>query len=134
MDSSTELSRLLKALEPTLNSGEYVFCAIDDEAILNRKEVLMLFREKEMVTVIVRREVADKYKLTYSFIASWITLQVHSELDAVGLTAAFSAELTAAGISCNVVAAFYHDHLFVHVKDAEKAMQVLTSLQKRNVQ
>ena len=68
---------------------------------------------------------ADSLKLEYSFVASWITLTVHSSLEAVGLTAAFSKALSQEGISCNVVAAFYHDHIFVGKNDADKAMEIL---------
>ena len=88
----------------------------------------MLFREKEGITLILKREIADKLNLKYSFVASWITLTVHSSLEAVGLTAAFSKALADNGISCNVVAAFYHDHIFVDQKDAKKATQILNQL------
>ena len=49
-------------------------------------------------------------------------------LEAVGLTAAFSKALAENDISCNVVAAFYHDHLFVRQQDSEKAMEILNGL------
>jgi hypothetical protein len=57
-----------------------------------------------------------------------ITLKVHSSLEAVGLTAAFSRALTEAGISANVVAAYYHDHIFVPATDAERAIEALRQL------
>ena len=57
-----------------------------------------------------------------------ITLAIHSDLEAVGLTAAVSAELTRHGISANVVAAFYHDHIFVPAADAERAVEALRTL------
>ena len=40
----------------------------------------------------------------------WIQLEVHSALEAKGLTAAFSRALADSLISANVVAGFYHDH------------------------
>jgi uncharacterized protein len=125
MPGEKNLDRLLKTMQPKYNAGQYVFCTLADAGIIPPGDVLMLFIEAEGATVIIKKELADSLHLAYTFTASWITLTVHSSLDAVGLTAAFSAALTAAGISCNVVAAFYHDHIFVDVKDTDKAMEVL---------
>lgn len=46
----------------------------------------------------------------------------------VGITAAASAALTAAGISCNVLAGARHDHLLVPVDRAEEALGLLDDL------
>jgi uncharacterized protein len=119
------LDILLKTMEPYLNEGDYVFCTVNDLASVNQNELLFYFKEKEAITIAVRKEFADKSKLEYSIILAWITLTVHSSLDAVGLTAAFSTALTKENISCNVVAGFYHDHIFVAKKDALKAMDTL---------
>jgi len=62
------------------------------------------------------------------FSAAWITLTVHSDLQSVGLTAAVSAALAEAQISCNVVAGVHHDHLFVPVARGEEAVAVLKRL------
>ena len=57
-----------------------------------------------------------------------ISLEVHSSLDAVGLTAALSKALAEAGISANIVAALRHDHLFVPWDRREDAMGCLKAL------
>jgi len=67
-------------------------------------------------------------KLPYDFIASWITLSVHSDLNAVGLTAAFSNALAQNKISSNVISGYYHDHIFVPKKEEKKALQTLKEL------
>ena len=60
-----------------------------------------------------------------------ITLTVHSSLEAVGLTAAIATELAGLGISANVVAAYYHDHVFVPCAQAEQAVAGLAALGSR---
>lgn len=115
-------------MSPVLHEGEYVFCTVDTGHEPDLKEVLCFFREAEGLTLIMRKSLADAKGLVYTFVASWITLTVHSSLAAVGLTAAVAKALAEQHISCNVVAAFYHDHLFVPVQDAEKAMLALQAL------
>ena len=115
-----------------LNDGEYVFCTINDLGELGQEDIAGMFREHEGLTVILNKKTADKLNLSYNYIAAWITLTIHSSLDAVGLTASFSKALAEASISCNVVAAYYHDHIFVDKKDAKKAMEVLRRLSMDN--
>jgi hypothetical protein len=128
MSGEKDLEKLLKSMKPLHNAGEYVFCEIQSLENINLEEITMLFREKEGITLILKKEIADKLNFNYSFIASWITLTVHSSLKAVGLTATFSKVLADDKISCNVVAAFYHDHIFVDKKDTKKAMLILNQL------
>jgi uncharacterized protein len=124
----TDIGILLRAMSPALQEGEYVFCTVKGKLNIDLRDILGSFKEEEGITIVVDKQVADEMKLSYSFVSSWITLQVHSSLEAVGLTAAFSKALSDAGISCNVIAAFYHDHIFVPVNDKLRAMEVLTRL------
>ena len=112
-------------MQPKQNTGDYVFCTVDQDHSIDPAGIILLFKETEGNTIIIKKELADELGLSYSFIAGWITLNVHSSLQAVGLTAAFSSALAEEGISCNVVAAFYHDHIFVDKKDIEKAIAIL---------
>lgn len=130
MTGEADLKKLLKTLTPKHNIGDFVFCVVTDFTNINLHEVIMVFRESEGTTIIIKKELADRLKLHYSFIASWITLTVHSSLTAIGLTASFSKALSERGISCNVVAAFYHDHIFVDKKDTDQAIEVLIALQR----
>jgi uncharacterized protein len=128
MPGEKDLKVLLKTMKPEQHVGEFAFCTVDDFASIDIKEIVLLFREEEAYTIILKRESADQLKLNYSFVASWITLTVNSSLEGVGFTAAFSKALADEGIGCNVVAAYYHDHIFVDARDAEKAMQILSSM------
>jgi len=89
---------------------------------------VVVVREDEGLTLIMTQEQADELDLAYDFIAAWITLQIHSALEAVGLTAVVSRVLTDAGISANVVAGYTHDHVFVPHDRASDAMRALATL------
>lgn len=127
MTGEKDLDKLLKTMKPKLNVGDYVFCTVSDINLLNIGDIVSIFKEEEGNTIIIKKELADSINFQYSFIAAWITLTVHSSLEAVGLTAAFSSALAEHGISCNVVAAFFHDHIFVDKKDTEKVLEILNN-------
>ncbi|HEX8328589.1 MAG TPA: ACT domain-containing protein [Hymenobacter sp.] len=126
MSGETNLARLLATMQPELQAGEYVFCTAGPDAAVSG--ALGWFREAEGVSVILPRTEADAQGFTYSYVAAWLTLTVQSSLEAVGLTAAVATALAREGISCNVVAAYYHDHLFVASADAERALRALHKL------
>ncbi len=122
-----DLPRLLREMRPRLHDAPVVFCELArDEAI--PEGTICWFKEAEGETVILPVPAARAAQLTVAFEAAWITLEVHSALDAVGLTAAASAALAEAGIACNVVAALRHDHLFVPVASGPAAVRVLERL------
>ena len=128
MTGEVDLQKLIKDMKPELNSGEYVYCLVDSKEDAVGLDPLCYFLETEGVTVILPKEKADLLNLSYTTTCAWITLTVQSSLEAVGLTAAVSKSLTEANISCNVVAAFHHDHIFVPVKDAKRAMNELKKM------
>lgn len=126
----SDLTLLLRALEPVLNQGVYVYSSVPAESDLRAIPHLATLHEAEGITVIVREADALPAKLPILFRAAWITLSVHSDLNAVGLTAAVAVSLGNAGISCNIVAGAYHDHIFVPVERADEALALLRSLQR----
>ena len=132
MIGEVDLSKLVRGMSPERNNGEYVYHLVNSKEHALALDPLCYFSEKEGVTVILPKEKADAMNVHYATTWAWLTLTVHSSLEAVGLTAAVSKALTEANISCNVVAAFYHDHIFVPVKDAERAMNALQELAGAN--
>lgn len=125
----TELSKLLKQVAPVLDDKPYVFCSVPGEyADYAHLKPLCSFVEREGLTLILDAASARQAQLSVDTTYKRITLTVHSSLDAVGLTAAVATALTSAGISANVVAAYYHDHVFVQAHHADKAMEALQQL------
>jgi hypothetical protein len=128
----SNLAELLRMLRPALNEGTFVFATLPHDADSNALEPLATFREQEGLTVVVEEERARLAGLHVLFRAAWITLTVHSDLQAVGLTAAVAGALTRANISCNIIAAAHHDHLFVPVESAGAAIEALKALQREH--
>ena len=117
-------ARMVAQMAPRLLPGEVVFVSVPEaEAASAMGAARALVREVEGVTLVLPRDhplcPADALAMRQ------ITLTVHSALDGVGLTAAVSSALAAAGIPCNVVAGARHDHLFVPAGLAEAALATL---------
>ena len=129
MAGETDLNLLLAGMEPELAPAPYGYVTLPPGRL--PPEGLAAFAtvaEAEGLTLVA--PVAELERLGLAAGARWarISLTIHSDLSAVGLTAAFSAALTGAGISANVIAGFYHDHLFVQWDRRDEAMTALRSL------
>lgn len=113
-----DLAGMLAGMAPALDARRWAFVLVEADAPADAFAVIC---EDEGTTAIVPRDGGDFAR---------ITLTVHSALAGVGLTAAVATALSEAGIACNVVAAFHHDHLFVPWARAEEALDVLQRLSK----
>ena len=129
MTGISDINVLLKSMSPKLREGEYVFAVLTQEQVETLNPML-LFEEEEGKTVVITKAEAEARSIHYDAVWNLITLTVHSDLQAVGLLAAVSNKLAEAGISINVVSAFYHDHLFVLPEKANEAMRILEQFPK----
>lgn len=130
MGGITDLGTLLASLRPILEDGEFVFVSrprgkYGDGAELNP---IATIAENEGLTLVVQKDRADAAGERYHGVFRMITLQVHSSLETVGLSATVANVLSKRGISVNVIAAYYHDHLFVPSLRAQDAIDGLAEL------
>jgi len=137
-DGLTDLRQLLQSLQPEADPVRYYFCSqIQLDADL-AMQAFAVVREAEGWTLILPEHAlpdadeaaadARAQLLCSSAAFVRISLKVHSSLQAVGLTAAVSTALATHNISCNLIAGFYHDHLFVPAADAAAALALLEQL------
>ena len=130
IEPSHDLEHMLRTLTVSHRSGTFCMATVPAATALgDGVEALMV--EDEGVTAIctVDRAVAEGWD--HEFPCSWLTLDVYSALEAVGLTAAVAKALTEAQIPCNVIAARHHDHILVPIKRTNDAIAVIASLAKR---
>ncbi len=128
----TNLEKLLDLMSPKLIHGEYAFCTIKNAKYGDFAEAnpIASYIEEEGLTLVLRRESAEEFELSYKGVFRCITLMVHSSLHAVGLTAAVSGKLSEHGISANIIAASFHDHIFIPSEYAEKALNLLLEFKR----
>ena len=128
MAGETNLKALLASMAPQLDDTDWVFAVVGEEdAVPLTPRAIATFREAKGRTLVLPQSAADGLE-NVSAPMSKITLQVHSSLEAVGLTAAVAGALAEEGISANVIAAYYHDHIFVPKSSADRALAVLRAL------
>ena len=131
MTGETDLSKMLATLAPKLHDEEYVFCTFVNGRYGDYLELepIASFMEAEGLTLVIPKALADQHGIAYEGVFRCITLSVHSSLEAVGLTAVIATQLAKHNISANVIAAYYHDHVFVQNGRAEDALAAIISLQ-----
>jgi hypothetical protein len=120
-----DLAEIFAALTVSRRDGVFVMCTVDDLPDADLEAVLF---EDEGITIVLPLAQAEELRLTWGFEAAWLTIDVLTALDGVGLTAAVSHALADAGIACNVLAGFHHDHILVPVDAADRAMDAITAL------
>ena len=132
MSGITNINELLGSMQPALIDELFVFCTVKGQLAeyLNLAPIAT-FVETEGLTLVLTKDRANKAGLHYEGVFRQITLTVHSSLEAVGLTAAVSTKLASKGISANVIAAYYHDHIFVSNDKAEQALLALKELSNK---
>jgi hypothetical protein len=114
----SELAAMLSGMAPMLDARAWFFVLVEGAP---PADAFAVIREDEGTTAIVAGERAG-------MAFGRITLMVHSALEGVGLTAAVSGALAGAGIACNVLAGYHHDHLFVPWERREEALELLQRL------
>lgn len=129
MSGIKDLDVLLRSMNPMLSEKEFVFCSVSGKLkdFMNMDPVAT-FKEREGLTLVIEKSVAEEAGLAFDGVYKQITLTVHSSLDAVGLTAAVASKLASKQLSANVIAAYYHDHVFVQSHKACAALSALEEL------
>ncbi len=124
-DPVKNTNAMIASMEPQLQPGDFAFVVWEagkDWPEGTRASCI----EAEGLSLVIPIAAAPKGAVAMRC----ITLQVHSSLEGVGLTAAVSSALADLGIPANMVAGYHHDHVYVPSGMAEQALEVLKSLQK----
>ena len=128
----TDLDYLIKNMQPIMEDEDLVFCSLSPA---QAEEYFVLcqgyFVEREGITVIIGKHLADLNDLTYDLLFKRITLNVHSSLTAVGFLARITEVLAAQGFSVNVISGYYHDHFYVQSDQAQSALETLLLWQEK---
>lgn len=127
-----DLATLCATIKPEMAQPVYVYCSFPDFALPTGLSAIFTFREIEGLTAVIDLQDANRYTLPHTFKSRLITLKVHSSLEAVGFLAVVSAHLARAGIPCNAIAGYYHDHILVPVDRADEALTVLDGIRRSN--
>ena len=131
-ENGTDLEYLLKNMNPYLEQEELVFCSLPPEESEKYFPICQgYYAEREGITLIISKHLADLDGLPYDFVFKRITLDVFSSLGAVGFLSRVAEVLAAQGFSINVISAYYHDHIYVQSHQAQEAVDTLKLWQQK---
>lgn len=127
MTGDTDLSKMLASLRIERRADPVTVVHLPAPVALEQG-VMAVIEEEEGTTAVVAIAEAERRGWPVEFRAAWLTVTVHSSLEAVGLTASLADALTTRGIPCNVIAGYFHDHLLVPLDRAAEAVRSLEAL------
>jgi uncharacterized protein len=131
MPGEMTLTVLLRQMGPALDAAPYGYGVLPvGAAVPAGLQAFAVIAEPEGLTVVATLAALEQAGIAYDGAWARISLGVQSDLAAVGLTAAIATALTAQGVSANVVAGYFHDHVFVQWDKRDTAMAALLSLAK----
>lgn len=128
MTGQTNLQKVLASMQLGCDDTEYGFATLSDGTDILVNDVLGTFYEAEGLTVIANIDYLKSKQYEFEGPFAKLTVEVHTSLELVGLTAVLATKLAEAEISANVVAAYFHDHVFVQYDLRSKAMDALNAL------
>lgn len=131
MSGETDLGRILETLSVRRREGVYVFASIPPGQPLPDLPLSAMISEVEGTTVVLNRDVAVGAGVEYEFEAAWLTIEAHTSLEAVGVTASVSTALAMKSIPVNVIAGFHHDHLLVPVDMVDDAIAAVDVIRQQ---
>jgi hypothetical protein len=134
----SDLSVLLKNMQPSLAQGKFYFATVDESQLMALsgylESIVDVFREKEGLSIVFSEDVKDDIaQLSEREVVgpfAFISLTVNSDLMAIGLLAKITDALAKEKISVNAFSAYYHDHIFVPYERKDEAMKALKKLMK----
>ncbi|MDT3766994.1 ACT domain-containing protein [Gleimia hominis] len=128
MDNTQSLDEMLANMD-IQSQGIYVFANLDE--IPEGVEPFATVREKEGTTIVISEDRAEKAGLPTDNRFARITLELPSSLLSIGLAATIGQTLAARSITCNQLAGFHHEHLFVQVDKADEALSIMRDLKEQ---
>ncbi len=122
MAGETNLGRILAGMGVGRRDGVYVYATVAPGEPLPDIPIAAVVSETEGTTIVLDRDVAVAAGIAWEFEAAWLSITVHTSLEAVGVTASVATALAMKGIPCNVLAGFHHDHLLVPIDRVDDAI------------
>lgn len=122
----SDLQQMLKGMAPVLAPVPYGSVTV--AALPPALAPFATIAEAEGLTVIARQSDLAAADISGSDDWALISRTLHSDLAAVGLTAAFAKALADKAISANVIAGYYHDHILVQWDRRHDALAALRNL------
>lgn len=123
----TDLDVMLATLAVQRRPGIFTYIAVEVPTPGLLAAAHAVVKEGPLTTIVLPVEAAARAGQRGPVELAWLTLTVHSSLEAVGLTAAVSGRLAKLGIACNVLAGYGHDHLLVPIDRVDEAIGALTA-------